>query len=61
MTGLNSGIVKSLYVVLPPIAEQRAIASYLDDRCSKLDEIITEAEKSIEEYKELKQACLQMR
>lgn len=58
MTGLNSGIVKSLYVVLPPLPEQHAIASYLDDRCSKLDEIITEAEKSIEEYKELKQAVI---
>ena len=42
----------------PPLAEQRAIASYLDDRCSKLDEIIAEAEKSIEEYKELKQAVI---
>ena len=42
----------------PDLNEQRAIASYLDDRCSKLDEIITEAEKSIEEYKELKQAVI---
>ena len=42
----------------PPLEEQHAIASYLDDRCSKLDEIITEAEKSIEEYKELKQAVI---
>lgn len=41
-----------------PISEQQAIVSYLDDRCSKLDEIITEAEKSIEEYKELKQAVI---
>lgn len=42
----------------PAIDEQQAIASYLDDRCSKLDEIITEAEKSIEDYKELKQAVI---
>lgn len=40
------------------IADQQAIASYLDDRCSKLDEIIAEAEKSIEDYKELKQAVI---
>lgn len=44
--------------VIPNKEEQRAIADYLDDRCSKLDEIITEAEKSIEEYKELKQAVI---
>jgi len=44
--------------VIPNKKEQRAIADYLDDHCSKLDEIITEAEKSIEEYKELKQAVI---
>ena len=43
---------------LPSFSEQKAIASYLDDRCAKLDEIITEAEKSIEEYKELMQAVI---
>ena len=47
-----------LKVPMPPYEEQQAIASYLDDRCSKLDEIIAEAEKSIEEYKELKQAVI---
>ena len=38
--------------------EQQAIADYLDDRCSKIDEIIAEATASIEEYKELKQALI---
>lgn len=38
--------------------EQQAIADYLDDRCSKIDEIIAEATASIEEYKELKQAVI---
>ena len=42
----------------PPLAEQQAIADYLDDRCSKIDEIIAEATASIEEYKELKQAVI---
>ena len=45
----------------PDLNEQRAIAAYLDDRCAKLDEIVTEAEKSIEEYKELKQAVITSR
>lgn len=39
-------------------AEQQAIADFLDDRCSKIDEIIAEATASIEEYKELKQAVI---
>ena len=42
----------------PPLSEQQAIADYLDDRCSKIDEIIAEATASIEEYKELKQAVI---
>ena len=50
--------MKSILIVSPPLAEQQAIASYLDDRCSKLDEIITEAEKSIEEYTLYKQAII---
>ena len=48
----------NILTAVPPLEEQQAIASYLDDRCSKLDELITEAEKSIEEYKELKQAVI---
>lgn len=42
----------------PPLDEQRAIADYLDERCSKIDEIIAEATASIEEYKDLKQAVI---
>lgn len=50
--------MKSILIVSPPLAEQQAIANYLDDRCSKIDEIIAEATASIEEYKELKQAVI---
>lgn len=50
--------MKSILIVSPPLAEQQAIADYLDDRCSKIDEIIAEAAASIEEYKELKQAVI---
>ena len=38
--------------------EQQAIADYLDDRCSKIDEILAEATASIEEYKALKQSVI---
>ena len=50
--------MKSILIVSPPLVEQQAIADYLDDRCSKIDEIIAEATASIEEYKELKQAVI---
>lgn len=55
---LPSNELDNIMVLVPPLAEQQAIATYLDDRCSKLDEIIAEAEKSIEEYRELKQAVI---
>ncbi len=50
--------MKSILIVSPPLTEQEAIADYLDDRCSKIDEIIAEATTSIEEYKELRQAVI---
>ncbi len=38
--------------------EQQAIADYLDETCSKIDEIIAEANASVEEYKELRIAAV---
>ena len=55
---LNANKVWNFTFVLPPKEEQYIIANYLDDRCSKIDEIIAEASASIEEYKELKQAVI---
>ena len=43
-----------LKVPMPPLSEQKVIADYLDETCSKIDEIIAEAKISIDEYKELK-------
>ena len=64
--GLGSGIRKTLkyqdfkkiMIVAPTLSKQQAIADYLDETCSKIDEIIAEAKASIDEYKELKQAVI---
>lgn len=56
--GLNFNDVKSLVIPVPPLDEQHAIADYLDERCAKIDAVIAESKKSIEEYKELKQAVI---
>ena len=45
-------------VAVPDYDEQQAIADYLDETCSKIDEIIAEANASIDEYKELKQSTI---
>ena len=45
-------------IPFPPLSEQQAIADYLDETCSQIDEIIVEAKASIDEYKELKQSVI---
>lgn len=51
----NLGTIR---IPLPAKIEQQAIADYLDETCSKIDEIIAEAKASIDEYKELRLSVL---
>ena len=50
--------MQKLRFPVPKLSEQQAIADYLDETCSKIDEIIAEAKASIDEYKELKQSVI---
>lgn len=50
--------MKKILIVAPSPDEQQAIADYLDETCSKIDEIIAEAKASIDEYKELRIAII---
>ena len=43
---------------IPSYNEQSAIAAYLDEQCSKIDEIIAEAKASIEDYKQWKASII---
>lgn len=57
--GLNYDEVKELRVIIPSsTAEQSAIATYLDDQCTKIDALIAEAKASIEEYKQWKASLI---
>lgn len=55
---ITQKILNQCTIILPPLSEQQAIADYLDETCSKIDEIIVEAKASIDEYKELKQSVI---
>ncbi|MDD5889025.1 MAG: restriction endonuclease subunit S [Ruminococcus sp.] len=55
---LNDATLKDYYIPMPSLSEQQAIADYLDETCSQIDEIIAEAKASIDEYKELKQSVI---
>lgn len=48
----------NILTVVPPLSEQETIADYLDETCSKIDEIIAEAKASIDEYKNLRQSII---
>lgn len=55
---MNQQLILNAPLPLPSLDEQQAIADYLDETCSKIDEIIAEAKASIDEYKELKQSVI---
>ena len=48
----------ALPMLFPPVTEQRKIADYLDDKCSKIDAIIAKQEKIIEKLKEYRLALI---
>lgn len=59
MSFITMKSMNNSYIAFPEdIFEQQAIADYLDETCSKIDEIIAEAKASIDEYKELKQSVI---
>lgn len=43
---------------LPPLPEQRAIATYLDDKCAKIDTIVSNLNKQISRYADLKRSLI---
>lgn len=43
---------------LPPLSEQRAIVTYLDDKCGKIDKLVEGKQKQIELLAEMKQRII---
>ena len=50
--------IENLELLLPPLAEQRAIATYLDTKCSEIDSLIALKQAKIEELKEYKKSVI---
>lgn len=60
-TALPSMTQTDLYqlpVMLPPLSEQQSIASYLDEKCAKIDAAIENISKQIDASKRLKRALI---
>lgn len=45
-------------VAIPPLPEQYAIATYLDDKCAKIDTIVSNFGKQISRYADLKRSLI---
>lgn len=54
----NVSDINILQVPVPPLSEQRSIASYLDAECSKIDRAASIVEKQIDAYKRLKRSLI---
>ena len=54
----NYQMMKSMYMPVPPLSEQRSIVSYLDSKTSKIDKLIAHITKEIECIKEYKQRLI---
>lgn len=50
--------MKKIMIPEPPLEEQHRIADFLDRKCAEIDRVIAETEKTIKEYKSLKQSII---
>ena len=50
--------LKLFSLPIPPLAEQQAIADYLDKKCGEIDELITIKQRKIESLKEYKKSVI---
>lgn len=58
MPRVSSGFILSLQYCLPSLQEQRSIATYLDDKCGKIDAIVANLNKQISRYGDLKRSLI---
>lgn len=55
---ISSNNILKRKIALPPPAEQAAIVSFLEDKCQKIDQAISEAKASIDDYTNWKSSAL---
>lgn len=55
---LNLEKVLNLSIIFPPLDEQKKIADFLDNKVSKIDDLISDTKKLIDKYKEYKQSLI---
>ena len=56
--GVSVSALGSTRIVIPTKEEQKRIVFFLDKKCNKINKVIQNTERSIEEYKKLKQSII---
>lgn len=55
---LNQKKIANMKMIVPPLPEQQSIAAYLDDKCAKIDTIVSNLDKQICRYADLKRSLI---
>lgn len=55
---VSQEILKSLWVPLPPLDEQKEIADYLDAKCAEIDRLIAKKEQLVKELESYKKSLI---
>lgn len=55
---VNNKLLRNYHLPVPPYIEQQQIASYLDEKCGKIDAIIEKIGSKVERLKELKRSLI---
>lgn len=56
--GVSVSVLKNFVILVPPLATQTSIATYLDTKCSEIDGLIADINKQIETLNELKKSTI---
>lgn len=55
---INMSYLNNIYIVVPPLSEQKRIAKFLDEQCSKIDSIFAKKERQSQLMKEYKKSLI---
>ena len=55
---INSSVLMGFYIPSPPLAEQQAIADYLDEKCAAIDKLIAVKQAKIDKLNDYKKSLI---
>jgi type I restriction enzyme S subunit len=55
---IGMGVIGNLFISLPSIDEQQQIAEYLDEKCSNIDNLITQKQQLLSELENYKKSLI---